>query len=101
MQEKNETIVLQGIELIDVLKEINYILISLHKIGAYYALNLPNSYDEYAKETTRFIDDNNITQRLANIRSLLSDKFDNSLGDDDMDDIERSMEELEYWSPPK
>ncbi|WP_312967431.1 hypothetical protein [Acinetobacter gerneri] len=99
MLKENEMIIFKGAELLDVMKEINYILISLHKIGSYYALTLPNSYEAYAKETTEFIDDKNVTQRLAYVRRILSEKFDTSLGDDDMDDIERYLEDLEYWSP--
>ncbi|MFC2996295.1 hypothetical protein ACFODO_13650 [Acinetobacter sichuanensis] len=62
---------------------------------------LPSSYLEYADETTKFIDDNNISEKLANIRKILSSKFDNSLGVDDQDDLERAFEKLEYWKPRK
>lgn len=38
--------------------------------------------------------------RLAKVRGMLSEKFDNTLGNDDMDDIERAMDGLKYWSKP-
>jgi hypothetical protein len=40
-----------------------------------------------------------VTQRLAKVRHILSSQFDDELGDDDMDDIERAMVDLKYWSP--
>lgn len=56
---------------------------------------------EYEKETTHFIDGWNVTQRLAKVRMILSEKFDNTLGNDDMVDLERAMEGLKYWSTPE
>jgi hypothetical protein len=96
MLSQNKVITYQGEDLICALKDIELILISLHKIGSYY---LDKDQNEYAKETCKFIDEWNVTQRLANVRSILMDKFDSSLGDDDMDDIERSMVDLTYWVP--
>ncbi|RIW95041.1 hypothetical protein D3X38_19540, partial [Acinetobacter baumannii] len=72
MLEANKKLVYSGDEVLSVLQEIEFILISLHKIGSYYAETLPNSYEEYAKETTNFIDSNNVCDRLANIRKVLS-----------------------------
>ncbi|QUD77787.1 hypothetical protein J7D36_11785 [Acinetobacter baumannii] len=97
----NQTIFYSGDEMVEVLKEIEYILVSLHKVGSHYAETLPDSYIEYADKTTKFIDDNNICERLARIRRILSSKFDNGLGEDDMDDLERAFESLEYWKPKK
>ncbi|HCW3764089.1 TPA: hypothetical protein OXK32_003694, partial [Acinetobacter baumannii] len=70
MLEANKKLVYSGDEVLSVLQEIEFILISLHKIGSYYAETLPNSYEEYAKETTNFIDSNNVCDRLANIRKV-------------------------------
>lgn len=97
MMKENEQIVLSGDETIEVLKEINLILISLHDMGSYY---MGKDIQEYEKETTRFIDECKVTHRLAKIRGILSKKFDSTLGDDDMDDLERAMEGLNYWGKP-
>ena len=40
-----------------------------------------------------------VTERLAKVREILSEKFDDRLGEDDMGDLERAMEELRYWTP--
>lgn len=105
MLKTNEQINMSGTELIECLKEIEIIMTSLHKMGSYYAVNyhegtLNPDHKEYARETTRFIDEWQVTHRLAKIRGMLLNQFDNALGDDDMDDIERAMEGLKYWNRP-
>ncbi|ROS05419.1 hypothetical protein EDC56_0949 [Sinobacterium caligoides] len=95
MMEENEKIVLSGEEAVAILKDVELMLISLHRIGSAYT-DKPKS--DYASETCRFIDEWKITHKLADIRSLISEKFDTSLGDDDMDDLERAMEDIQCWS---
>ncbi|GFZ34455.1 hypothetical protein CSC2_49810 [Clostridium zeae] len=97
MIEENKEINLTGNEALQILKEINLILISLHDMGSYY---MEKDVAGYEKETTRFIDQWKVTSRLSKIRGILSEKFDNTLGDDDMDDLERAMDELKYWEKP-
>jgi hypothetical protein len=100
----NEQITLSREEAIEVLKEVEIILISLHKQGAYYGEKFVKEEEkyriEYERETTRFIDEWRVTERLAKVRSIISDKFDTTLGDDDMDDLERALEGIKYWSTP-
>ncbi|MGZ0714302.1 hypothetical protein [Pseudomonas palleroniana] len=98
MLEQNEKIVLPGIEAMDALKEIEFILISLRKMGNFYA-EKPGELEEYQKETTDFIDNYSITKRLAKVRTIISRHFDDSLGQDDMDDIERHLSDLKFWEP--
>ncbi|ENU08811.1 hypothetical protein MKL42_18800 [Acinetobacter sp. AOR15_HL] len=101
MLKVNRKLVYTGDEVLNVLQEIEFMLISLHKIGSYYAKTLPNSYEEYAKETTNFIDNNNVCDRLASIRKILSSKFNNDLGVDDMSDIERALENINFGEAKK
>ena len=96
MLEQNKKIVLTGEEALDALAEIEFILISLHKIGSFYA-DKPEALDEYRRETTDFIDNCDVTQRLAKIRTVISRHFDDTLGDDDMDDVERHVAGLKFW----
>lgn len=103
MLKSNEKIELSGIEALSLLREVEYLLISLRNIGTYYhdpSRVSENVHAEYCVETTRFIDENSVTQRLAKIREVISMKFDNSLGDDDMGDIERAMENIKTWGKP-
>ena len=103
MLKENEIIELTGEEAISIIKEVNYLLISLNNIAHYY-YNEKNISDtkrlEYEHETTNFIDNNEITKRLAEVRKVLSSKFNNELGNDDMDDIERATEDTQYWEKP-
>lgn len=98
MLEKNEKITLSGQEALEALKEIEFILISLHKMGSFYA-EKPGAIEEYRKATTDFIDNGSITQRLTKVRAIISRHFDDSLGDDEMDDIERYFSDLVFWKP--
>lgn len=103
MLKSNEKIEFPGIEALSILCELEYLLISLRNIGTYYHEPSRASGDihsEYCAETTRFIDENKVTQRLAKLRETISRKFDNSLGDDDMGDIERAVENIKTWERP-
>ncbi|MHB2241806.1 hypothetical protein [Pseudomonas monsensis] len=96
MLEKNKQIVLNGKDALEVLADIELILISLHEMGSYYA---DKPVEDYRKATTDFIDNEKVTQRLAKVRRIISKNFDSTLGDDDMDDIERHLEEIKFWKP--
>ena len=69
-----------------ILMEIEMILISLHKMGSYYCEK--NSAD-YEKETTRFIDENQVTHRLALIRQILTEAFDTQASNSEKKRIRR------------
>jgi hypothetical protein len=96
MLEKNKQIILNGQDALEVLADIEFILISLHKMGSYYA---DKPVEDYRKATTDFIDNEKVTQRLAKVRKIISKNFDSTLGDDDMDGIERHLEEIKFWKP--
>lgn len=83
--------------MINILKEIEYILISLHQQGSYFS---GKDVSLYEKETTQFIDNSEVCTRLSAIRRVLSEKFDDTLGEDEMDDIERACEDIPYWEKP-
>ncbi|WP_081064342.1 hypothetical protein [Burkholderia stagnalis] len=104
MEKANENISIPGSEALHILMELEYLLISLRNIGRYYHQGPGGSGDresaEYFTETTRFIDENGVTHRLAKIREIISEKFDRTLGEDDMDDIERAVEDVKVWEKP-
>jgi hypothetical protein len=96
---------LSGEDALKALKVVEYILIALRDIGRYYYLrpNFPptqNTKIEYALETSKFIDNNGVCCRLAKIHSILSKTFDDESGDVEMDDIERAVQNLQYWRQP-
>lgn len=94
---ENENISISGGDAITILQEVELILISLHKIGSYY---VGKNQQEYERETNRFIDEWKVAGRLAKVRTILSERFDSTLGEDDMDDLERAMEGLNIWTSP-
>jgi hypothetical protein len=96
MQDSNKKIMIPGESALEALADIEFILISLHNMGSYYS---DKPLADYQRATTEFIDNEKITQKLAKVRRILSEGFDNTLGPDEMDDIERHMENIEFWKP--
>lgn len=100
LRSENRRIEIAGEDAIRVFREIELVLTSLHKIGSYYAVADESEKKNYERETTRFIDEWKVTARLAEARAVLARCFDLTLGEDDMDDVEREMESVDYWSSP-
>lgn len=102
MMRENEEIKFSGDELICALSEIEIILISLDRLGAYFGTKHYNGVDkkEYEAEVTKFVEDWKVVDRLVKVRRVLSEKFDSTLGDDNMDDLERGMTHIKYWRSP-
>lgn len=100
LHEDNKTVTYDGMQMTLILKELDFILVSLHKIGSYYAEDITSDREQYQKETTQFIDNSFVCSRLANIRSSLTRKFNREEGDDGLDDIERICEQIPYWKKP-
>ncbi|WP_236705265.1 hypothetical protein [Pseudomonas sp. RIT-PI-o] len=67
LEKKKKKIILTGEDALEALANIEFILISLHKMGSYYS---DKPVEEYRKATTEFIDDENVTQRLAKSEQL-------------------------------
>ncbi|WP_247157202.1 hypothetical protein [Escherichia coli] len=106
MNKNNDVINIPGKDALYILSEVEYILISLKNIARYYFNGIEQNViddkllNSYFKETTKFIDDKNITHRLAEIRRGITENFNTDLGDDDMDDIEREIEKIKCWEKP-
>ena len=96
----NKEIKYSGEDIVNVLKEIEYILQSLHHQGSYYADDFEQKKNEYEKETCAFIDNSLVSDRLSKIRMKLTSGFNLEPGDDEMDDLEREFENLEHWHKP-
>lgn len=97
-----EKIILTGEEAISILCDLEYVLISLGNIGRYYHCNAVGQHAraDYCEETTRFIDERRITHKLAEMRAILAGKFETAVGEDDMDDLERAVENIRVWEAP-
>lgn len=96
----NQRIEISGEDAVRIFRVIELTLTSLHKIGSFYDVAKKDEKGGYERETARFIDEWKITHRLAKARALLSECFDLTLGEDDVDDLEREAESIDYWSGP-
>lgn len=54
---------------------------------------------DYQRATTDFIDNEKIIQKLAKARRILSENFDNTRSEDELDDIERHVKNIKFWKP--
>lgn len=97
LSDANKQVTYRGEDMLSVLQEIEYMLISLHKMGSYYCDKDRRCYEE---ETTRFIDNSLICDRLAKIRRCVCVGFDLQAGEDEMDDVERVCAGLPVWTQP-
>lgn len=94
---------LTEVEVIDLYKGVDYILVSLNNINHYYYNESTINEEKpraYERETTNFIDDNDITTLLSKMRGMIGGKFEREPGEDDMDDLERATENTKYWEGP-
>lgn len=96
MRSENEAFVLRRKDAVSLLQEAEFIVVSLDNLSQHYMASGEKSYatcNEYCTELTGFIDAENVTARLASMRSLISRLFDHTLDDDDMSDLS------ERWNP--
>lgn len=82
-------------KMIQVLRLVEQILISLDHIGACYPDVDQRTFNNLL---ANFICDWKVMPKLAEVRSILSEKFSDELGDDDMDELERELKDIKYWS---
>jgi hypothetical protein len=79
---------------IRILRDLETMVVSLDRIGSAFAENR-RAYD---RATAAFVDDWWIFGKLAGIRHSLSDLFSDKLGPDGMDELEREVQDVPYWS---
>jgi len=81
-----------------VLRRLNEFVVSLDHIGS-------ASYDMTKAENDAalrdFIRRHKICRKMAEARAILSEPFPTRLGADDMDELEREMQDVRYWKARK
>ncbi|MFK3796306.1 hypothetical protein [Pseudomonas sp. NPDC088444] len=101
LRKTNRKIIITGKQAIKALQEIGFMFISLRQMEDYYfykEIEAPGQDPgTRAREISRFVTQNSFINRLAVVRKTISERFDNSLGNDDMSDSERAMEHLTFW----
>jgi hypothetical protein len=82
-------------DILKVLRYLSEIVVSLDRIGSSYH-DLPEKLWE--KALVDYVCDSKLSKKLAESRMILSSQFSDELGDDDMDELEREMQDLKHWS---
>ncbi len=95
----NETVSYRRKDIIKVLKHLNMIVVSLDRIGSKYSEHEGRKSDEELNALLAdFIFDWNVCEKLANVRKILDTAFSRELDDNEMDELEREFQGLQYWS---
>ncbi len=81
--------------ILGVLRDLNELVVSLDRIGSAYP-RMPDA--EWDAALSSFVVEWHVFRKLARARSVLSEPFSTELGPDDMDELEREMKDLRYWS---
>jgi hypothetical protein len=81
--------------LLSALRVIETIVVSLDRMGA-----CAHEFSEQQNNAilARFIDDWDTTRKLLYARHLLSEPFSREIGEDELNELEREMESVPYWS---
>lgn len=90
-----ETITIKKADLIDILRDINMIVVSIDRIGSCAPETGRAANDRLLLE---FIDQWDVWRKLSEIRAKLSESFSSELGEDNMDELEREMQDIPYWT---
>ena len=83
-------------EMLDVLKTINLLVVSLNSIAM---ASVDNPKIHLAEEILKFLQDNDLLDKLANMREVISEPFDGEMISEDVSLLEHMMKDLEYWKP--
>ena len=104
LRSANKQITISGKKAVKLLAEVEFMMISLRNIEKHYYYNEAASTQagalDRALETIRVIDEERFIRRLCKVRRLLSEHFDNRVGDDEKGDTERALENLPFWEKP-
>ncbi|KUY29941.1 DUF4303 domain-containing protein [Elizabethkingia ursingii] len=97
MSKSNNKIRLSEEEALKIIIDLDQIVVSLDKIKSHFAEDC--DFQKHDKILSDYIINEKVNQTLAQIRGLLSSKFSLSVGEDNMDDLERACSTNRYWTP--
>ena len=82
-------------DILKILRHLEEMVVSLDRIGSAHN-DLPKNIWE--KALVDYVCDSKLAYRLAESRKILSSQFSDEIGDDDMDELEREMQDIKHWS---
>jgi hypothetical protein len=86
-------------DIINILRNLNMIVVSLDRIGSEYSEHSGRKSDEELNSLlANFIFEWKVDRKLASARKILGEAFSYEFGDDDMGEEERFCQDLQYWS---
>ncbi len=93
-----KTITYSRKKVIEVLRTLDEIVVSLDHLGS-------ASYEMTKRQSLEALDDfisrHRIFRKTTKARTILSSAFSRRLGADGMDELEREMQDVPYWTPRK
>ena len=95
MANPDDEIVVQRRVLITALRQLEMVVVSLDHVGSATA---GASEIEQALVLRKFIIEWGVFGRLAEARALLGDYFSREPGPDDLEELERELQDVRYWS---
>ena len=93
--DSTDLVFLTKTELLEILKELNVIVVSLDRIGSYHS---EISEQESNKIISDFINNWDVFRKLANIRRILDAKLNEHINTVTREKLDEEFEALEYWS---
>jgi hypothetical protein len=85
-------------QIIQVLRTLNELVVSLDRIGS-ASYDMSKAQNDAA--LTDFVRRHKIFRKTAEARQILSTPFSSAVGADGMDELEREMQRVRYWKVSK
>jgi hypothetical protein len=95
MMKKDDFVQISRADLIDVLRDLNTIVVSIDRIGSCAEDVGREQHDRLLLD---FFDQWDVWKKLSRAGSKLSEPFSYELGEDNMGELERELEGTPYWS---
>ncbi|WDE07035.1 hypothetical protein SG34_009170 [Thalassomonas viridans] len=94
MSENEPMVTYKKNDIIDILKEINLLVVSMNDIGM---ASIDDANINLAEELLKFLQENDILEKLSEARMILSEPFENEKTEDGNEFLESVMSNLNYW----
>ncbi len=88
-----ETIEVRRRDLLETLRFLEELVLSLNRLGS-----AGGSAQEFGNRLRQYVVDWQVFRRAATIRAALGEYFSYELGADEMDELERELQDTRHWS---